>query len=141
MHVRPLAMAPSYAIAGILSWGSYAQYMVVHERWLVRDDTGLSPELVATLPMTLLTAVHAVKVVGEVRDGVRVLIHAGAGTRPAARRAWHGVPTARLDGASSDSHGFDRYLRRDSLAGRRAERRPCRCPGVWRKRTGRGDSL
>jgi len=78
-HVRPLAMAPSYAIAGILSWGSYAQYMVVHERWLVRDDTGLSPELVATLPMTLITAVHAVKVVGEVRDGVRVLIHAGAG--------------------------------------------------------------
>lgn len=78
-QVRPLAIAPSYAIGGIVAWGSYAQYMVVPERWLVRDDTGLAPELVATLPMALLTAVRAVKVVGEVREGHRVLIHAGAG--------------------------------------------------------------
>jgi NADPH:quinone reductase len=77
--VRPLATAPSYSIAGIVSWGSYAQYMVVPEQWLVRDDTGLAPELVATLPMTLLTAVRAVKVVGEVRAGQQVLIHAGGG--------------------------------------------------------------
>jgi NADPH:quinone reductase-like Zn-dependent oxidoreductase len=78
-HIRPLALAPSYTIAGITSWGSYAQYMLVHERWLLLDDTGLAPELAATLPMTLLTAVRAVKVVGEVRDGQHVLIHAGGG--------------------------------------------------------------
>ena len=77
-HVTPLAIASSYVIAGIVSWG-LCQYMVVPERWLVRDDTGLAPELVATLPMTLVTAVRAVKVVGEVREGTRVLIQGGGG--------------------------------------------------------------
>jgi NADPH2:quinone reductase len=74
----PMPAAPSYAIGGIFSWGSYAQYMSVPARWVVKDKTGLSPESVATLPMVLVTAVRAVKTVGEVRCGDRVLIHAGA---------------------------------------------------------------
>lgn len=52
--------------------------MVVPERWLVRDDTELSPEAVATLPMPLITCVRAVKKVGGVKAGDRVLIHGGA---------------------------------------------------------------
>lgn len=76
--VRPISAAPSYALGGIAAWGSYAQYMVVPERWVLHDRTGLAPEAVATLPMALVTAVRAVKVVGEVKAGDRVLVHAGA---------------------------------------------------------------
>jgi NADPH:quinone reductase-like Zn-dependent oxidoreductase len=76
--VRPISAAPSYALGGILNWGTYAQYMLVPERWLLRDETGLAPEQVATLPMALVTAVRAVKGVGEVKAGMRVLVHAGA---------------------------------------------------------------
>jgi NADPH:quinone reductase-like Zn-dependent oxidoreductase len=75
---RPISAAPSYAIRGIAEWGTYAQYMVVPARWLLRDDTGLSPEEVATLPMAVVTCVRAVKVVGEVKAGDHVLVHAGA---------------------------------------------------------------
>lgn len=76
--MAPISAAPSYAIGGIRRWGTYAQYVVVPERWLVRDETGLPPEQVATLPMTLITAVRAVKIVGEVKPGDHVLVHAGA---------------------------------------------------------------
>jgi NADPH:quinone reductase-like Zn-dependent oxidoreductase len=74
----PMPAAPSYAIAGILSWGSYAEYMSVPAKWIVKDRTGLSPAEVATLPMVLITAVRAVKNVAEVKRGDRVLVHAGA---------------------------------------------------------------
>lgn len=75
---RPISAAPSYAIRGIFEWGSYAEFMTVPARWLVRDDTGLPPEEVATFPMPLITCVRAVKRVGEVKAGDRVLIHGGA---------------------------------------------------------------
>lgn len=75
---EPMPAAPSYAVAGIFSWGSYSQYMSVPARWVVKDNTGLDPEQVATLPMVLVTAVRAVKTVGEVKSGRNVLIHAGA---------------------------------------------------------------
>jgi NADPH:quinone reductase-like Zn-dependent oxidoreductase len=74
----PMSAAPSYVIRGIAEWGSYAQFIAVPERWLVKDDTGLSPEQVATLPMALVTGVRAVKRVGEVEAGDFVLVHAGA---------------------------------------------------------------
>jgi NADPH:quinone reductase-like Zn-dependent oxidoreductase len=76
--MRPISAAPSYVIRGIAEWGSYAQYMLVPERWLLRDQTGLAPEEVATLPMAVVTGVRAVKVVGEVNGGDLVLVHAGA---------------------------------------------------------------
>jgi NADPH:quinone reductase-like Zn-dependent oxidoreductase len=75
---EPLSAAPSYAIGGIVKWGTYAEYVEVPARWVLRDDTGLKPEQLATLPMVLVTAVHSVKVVGGVKRGDRVLIHAGA---------------------------------------------------------------
>lgn len=74
----PMCSAPSYMVAGVARWGSYAQYMTVPARWLVPDTSGVSPAEAATLPMVLVTAVRALKVVGEVKPGQRVLVHAGA---------------------------------------------------------------
>lgn len=73
----PMSSAPSYAIGGIMRWGSYAEYMEVPAQWLVRDETGLAPELLATLPMVVVTGVRAVKEVGGVKPGDHVLVHAG----------------------------------------------------------------
>ena len=73
-----MSAAPSYAIGGIVKWGTYAEYVEVPAKWVLRDDTGLKPEQLATLPMVLITAVRSVKVVGGVKQGDRVLIHAGA---------------------------------------------------------------
>ena len=74
----PLSAAPSYAIGGIVNWGTYAEYVEVPARWVLHDDTGLAPEQLATLPMVLVTGVRAVKTVGAVKAGDRVLVHAGA---------------------------------------------------------------
>jgi NADPH:quinone reductase-like Zn-dependent oxidoreductase len=74
---HPMSAAPSYAIAGIMNWGAYAEYMQVPARWLLKDDTGLSVEQLATLPMVVVTGVRAVKEVGGVKAGDTVLVHAG----------------------------------------------------------------
>lgn len=75
---RPLANSPSFVVPGVHIRGSYAQYMEVPARWAVKDETGLSPAEVATLPVVLGTSVRAVKQVGEVKAGDRVLVTAGA---------------------------------------------------------------
>jgi NADPH:quinone reductase-like Zn-dependent oxidoreductase len=77
-NVDPLSAAPSYAVLGVFSPGTYAQFISVPERWVVKDTTGLEPELVATLPMVVVTAARAVRKVGEVKAGDAVLVHAGA---------------------------------------------------------------
>lgn len=74
----PLSAAASYAIGGIVNWGTYAEYIEVPAKWVLRDDTGLEPEQLATLPMVLVTAVRSVKTVGGVSAGDRVLVQAGA---------------------------------------------------------------
>src|SRR6185369_9124426 len=74
----PISAAPSYAVAGVLEWGTYAQYVSVPAPWVVKDDTGLSPQLAATLPMVVVTSVRALRAVGQVKAGDRVLIHGGA---------------------------------------------------------------
>ena len=76
--VRPAALAPSFTLPGLGSWGTYAQYMHVPVHFVIPDDTGLAPEEVATLPMVLGTSIRAVKGVGEVKAGDRVLVQAGA---------------------------------------------------------------
>ena len=76
--IRPASMAPSFALPGLGTWGAYAQYMEVPARFVLKDDTGLKPEEVASLPVPLATAVRALKVVGEVEAGHKVLIHSGA---------------------------------------------------------------
>ena len=51
--IRPTISAPSFALPGLHIWGTYAQYMTVPARGVVKDDTGLPPEQVATLPIAL----------------------------------------------------------------------------------------
>ncbi len=47
-------------------------------RFTLKDGTGLSAEEVATLPMALATAVRAIKEIGNVKAGDKVLVQAGA---------------------------------------------------------------
>jgi NADPH:quinone reductase-like Zn-dependent oxidoreductase len=76
--VRPTTSAPSFALPGLHISGTYAQYIEVPAHAVIKDETGLSPELAATLPIVLATAVHALKQVGEVKAGDKVLIQSGA---------------------------------------------------------------
>ena len=75
--IHPGSAAPSYGVIGLHRQGAYAQYLEIPARWVLKDDTGLSPEEVATLPMGAGTAVRAVKSVGEVSTGDKVLITGG----------------------------------------------------------------
>jgi NADPH:quinone reductase-like Zn-dependent oxidoreductase len=74
----PAALAPSFALLGLGRSGTYAQYLHVPAPFVIRDQTGLDPEEVATLPVALGTSVRAVKVVGGVTAGDKVLVQAGA---------------------------------------------------------------
>ncbi len=76
--IRPTLFAPSFALPGLHISGTYTQYMEVPSYTVVRDETGLKPEEVATLPVVLATAVHSVKEIGQVKRGDKVLIHSGA---------------------------------------------------------------
>lgn len=75
---NPMSAAPSYQIRGVAQWGTYAEYMIISEKWLIKDDTGLVAEEIATLPMPLITCVRAVKVIGEVKPGDRLVVHGAA---------------------------------------------------------------
>ena len=77
-HIRPAATAPSFTLPGLGIPGAYAQYIEIPAEWVVADQTGLTPEEVATLPMVLATGVRAVKEVGGVKAGDKVLVQAGA---------------------------------------------------------------
>ncbi len=77
-HVRPAATAPSFTLPGLGIPGTYAQYIEIPAEWVVADRTGLTPEEVATLPMVLATGVRAVREVGGVKAGDKVLVQAGA---------------------------------------------------------------
>lgn len=76
-HV-PENEAPSYTPTGVYGWGGYAQFMEVHARWVLPDETGLPAEELATVPLVLVTAVHAVRTLARVGPGSRVLVQAGA---------------------------------------------------------------
>ena len=76
--IRPTVIASSFALPGLHISGTYTQFMEVPAYALVKDETGLKPKEVATLPVSLATAVHALKEIGEVKAGDKVLIHSGA---------------------------------------------------------------
>ena len=76
--IRPTVTAPSFALPGLHISGTYTQYMEVPSYAVVKDNTGLEPEEVATLPVALATAVHCIKGIGEVKEDDKVLIHSGA---------------------------------------------------------------
>lgn len=77
-NTTPENEAPSYFPTGTYGWGGYAQYMEIPARWVIPDETGLAAEDLATMPLVLVTAVHAVKTLGGVGPGSRVLVQAGA---------------------------------------------------------------
>ncbi len=76
--IYPASQAPSFALPGLHIPGTYAQYIEGPARYMLKDETGLKPEEVATLPVVLATAVRAVKEVGGVKAGDKVLVQAGA---------------------------------------------------------------
>ena len=73
-----LASSKTYAIRGLIENGAYAEYMTIPAAWTLQAPEGLSSVDLATLPMPLVTAVQAVKKVGAVKAGDKVLIQAGA---------------------------------------------------------------
>ena len=75
---KPENYAHSYYPGGTFTHGGYAQYMVIHERWLVSNNTELSDHELATLPLVLVTAMHTTKILGQASPGKKVLVHAGA---------------------------------------------------------------
>jgi len=75
---EPINLAPSYTVTGTSRWGGYAQFTQVPTRFLISDKTGLPPEDVAAAPLVTVTAVHAVRTLGEVKADDRVLVQAGA---------------------------------------------------------------
>jgi len=77
--IHPASLAPSFTLPGLGIPGTYAQYLEVPSRFVLKDQTGLPPEQVATLPMVLGSSVRALKVVGGVKAGDKVLVHSGAG--------------------------------------------------------------
>ena len=77
-QVASPALAPSFGLHGLHMWGAYAQYMQVPARWVLKDKTSLRPEEVATFPVPLGTAVHAIKTIGQTKAGDKILIHSGA---------------------------------------------------------------
>lgn len=76
--IYPGSQAPSFGLPGLHIPGTYAQYIEVPARFLLKDETGFAPEEVATLPVALATAVRAVKEVGAVKAGDSILVQAGA---------------------------------------------------------------
>ena len=76
--IRPTVTAPSFALPGLHTSGTYAQYFEAPAYAVVKDETGLKPEEVATFPVVLATSAHAVKGIGEVKAGDKVLVHSGS---------------------------------------------------------------
>ena len=59
--------------------GTYAEYVVTEERMLARTPGNLSFEEAASIPLVTLTAWQSLIDLGDLRQGQKVLIHAGAG--------------------------------------------------------------
>lgn len=77
-NIKPENRAPSFEVTGTHTWGGNAEYIRVPARFAVHDETKLPAEQVAAMPLVLMTAVHAVETLGEVREGQHVLVQAGA---------------------------------------------------------------
>ncbi len=74
----PINQAPSYTVTGTIKWGGYAEYMHAPAPFVIPDETDLPQDQLATVPLCLVTAIHAVKSLGGVRQGTTMLMQAGA---------------------------------------------------------------
>ena len=59
--------------------GCFSSYATTHADCVVKKPAGLSHAAAAALPSSFLTAHYTLEVLGKLRKGQRVLIHAGAG--------------------------------------------------------------
>ncbi|MFI9031284.1 polyketide synthase dehydratase domain-containing protein, partial [Streptomyces sp. NPDC053560] len=71
-------LAPGDRVMGMVS-GSFGSLAVDDARRLTRLPDDWSWETAASLPLVFLTAYHALKELGGLRAGEKVLVHAGAG--------------------------------------------------------------
>lgn len=75
---QPENFASSFAVAGTVSWGGYAQFAEAPAPFLIRDDFGFPPPQMACVPLVLVTAIHAVRTLGRASEVKTVLVQAGA---------------------------------------------------------------
>lgn len=65
-------------VFGLTTGGAYAEYVRVPAAMLLHKCPAMSWEQAATIPEAFLTAFQALKVLGTLREGEDVLVHAGA---------------------------------------------------------------
>ena len=87
---------PGQRVIGLIGGGSYAEYLVAHERGLAEGPSNLSWTELAAIPEAFITAHDALWMQAGLRPSERVLIHAvGSGVGLAAlqlTRAMNAVP-------------------------------------------------
>ena len=82
------------AVLGLVAGGGYAEYLVAHEREVVRAPEGLDPVQVGAIPEAFLTAFDALVAQMRIQAGEQVLIHAvgsGVGTAGLQLTRWAGA--------------------------------------------------
>lgn len=77
-NIRPENMAGSFEVKGTHTHGGNAEYVVAPSRFVFPFTADVPDDEVAAMPLVLMTSVHAVETLGEVRKGQRVLVQAGA---------------------------------------------------------------
>ncbi|KAL0960951.1 hypothetical protein HGRIS_005951 [Hohenbuehelia grisea] len=65
-------------VLGLAGGGAYAEYIVVQQTHLMKKPSNLSWVEAASIPEAFLTAYQALVLIGDVKKGDDVLIHAGA---------------------------------------------------------------
>ncbi len=70
---------PGDEVFALLEAGSFAEYVAVPERLLARKPANLSHEQAAAVPMAALTALLAVRDVGRIEPGQKVLVNGASG--------------------------------------------------------------
>ncbi|WP_449540460.1 NAD(P)-dependent alcohol dehydrogenase [Ferdinandcohnia sp. Marseille-Q9671] len=73
---------PGAEVFGDLSsygWGAFSEYVAVPEKALVGKPSNLSFEEAASVPMAAVTALQAMRDVGKLKFGQKVLIHGASG--------------------------------------------------------------
>lgn len=69
---------PGDQVFGLAYGGAYGQYLAVDAQMVVRKPPQLSWTSAAAIPEAWLTAYQALRYIGSIRQGDRVLMHAGA---------------------------------------------------------------
>jgi len=88
-----LGLHPGDPVMGLVGGGGYAEYLVAHEREVVRAPEGLDPIRAGAIPEAFLTAFDALVAQMRIQAGEQVLIHAvgsGVGTAGLQLARWAG---------------------------------------------------